>query len=154
MDKFSADILARNPHDDSLVLIENQLENTDHNHLGQIMTYLAGLEVRTVIWIAAGFQEAHLSAVRWLNDNTIDPFAFFAVKVKVVHIGNSPLAPVFEVLERPSQWERQLHALAKETRALTSIGQLRVDFWSHYLQRYPEEIKYGPAGGAAIAGAP
>ena len=55
---FSADILARNPQNDSLILIENQLETTDHGHLGQIMTYLAGLEAHTVIWIAAAFREA------------------------------------------------------------------------------------------------
>src|SRR5690349_12439656 len=64
VDNFSADILARNPLDDSVVLIENQLESTDHSHLGQIMTYLAGLHAHTVIWIAANFQEAHLSAVK------------------------------------------------------------------------------------------
>ena len=57
VEQFSADILARNPADNSLVLIENQLENTDHTHLGQILTYLAGLEAQTVIWIARSFQE-------------------------------------------------------------------------------------------------
>ena len=56
VEQFSADILARNPRDDSRVLIENQLEQSDHGHIGQIMTYLAGLDVNTVIWIAAGFR--------------------------------------------------------------------------------------------------
>ena len=64
VEQFSADILARNPADNSLILIENQLQSTDHTHLGQILTYLAGLEAQTVIWIAQDFREPHLSAVR------------------------------------------------------------------------------------------
>ncbi len=70
VESFSADILARNTMDDSIVLIENQLEGSDHTHLGQIMTYLAGLEAHTIIWVAKDFREPHLAALRWLNDHT------------------------------------------------------------------------------------
>ena len=107
---FSADILARIPSDNSMVVIENQLENTDHTHLGQVLTYLAGLEAQTVIWIAREFQGPHLSAIRWLNSHTVDPFAFFAVKVRAVRIGDAPapVAPLFEVLERPNDWDRRV----------------------------------------------
>ena len=104
VEQFSADILARNPRDDSRVLIENQLEQSNHEHMGQIMTYLAGLDVNTVIWIAAGFKEPHLSAIRWLNEHTIEPFAFFAIKLKIVRIADSPMAPVFEVVVKPNTW--------------------------------------------------
>ena len=97
--RFPADLLARNPQDGSLVLIENQLEGSDHSHLGQVLTYLAGLEAKTIIWIAREFDDAHRSAVNWLNEHTTDPFAFFAVRLKVVRIGDSPLAPVFEIVE-------------------------------------------------------
>ncbi|MFM1921414.1 MAG: hypothetical protein RLZZ303_3048, partial [Candidatus Hydrogenedentota bacterium] len=72
---FSADILARNTLDGSLVLIENQLERTDHTHLGQILTYLAGLGAQTVVWVASEFREPHLSALKWLNEHTANPFA-------------------------------------------------------------------------------
>ena len=82
--QFSADIVARYPVNGSLVLIENQLEWTDHTHLGQVLTYLAGTEAQTVIWIAGKFTNPHLSAIRWLNEHTFDPYAFFAVRVKVV----------------------------------------------------------------------
>ena len=119
VDQFSADILARCPENDSRVLIENQLEATDHTHLGQILTYLAGLEAQTIVWIARDFHGAHLSAIRWLNEHTIDPFAFFAVKVTVVRIGDdesSPVAPLFEVLERPSGWDRTIRSQAQEPR--------------------------------------
>ena len=144
--RFSADILARNPLDDSIVLIENQLEVTDHSHLGQIMTYLAGLNAQTIIWIATDFREAHLSAIQWLNEHTVDPFSFFAVKVKVVRIGDSPLAPVFEVLTKPNLWDRQLQAVAQETQALTKLGEFRRAFWSHYLNRHPDEQRHAPLG--------
>lgn len=143
---FSADIVARNPQDNTLVLIENQIEEADHLHLGQIMTYLAGLDVRTVVWIARSFRDAHLSAIRWLNDHTDDEFAFFAIRVKVVRIGDSLPAPIFEVLEKPNEWERRLQIVAKETQSLTPDGQFQRDFWTHYVERYPEEKKYGNPG--------
>ncbi len=144
---FSADILARNAIDDSVVLIENQLESSDHTHLGQIMTYLAGLETHTMVWVAPTFREEHLSAIRWLNEHTVDPFAFFAVRVRVVRISDSPFAPLFEVIERPNNWDRIIASVKRETQAgLTQIGQFRMDFWTHFCALYPEE---GEAGGGS-----
>lgn len=118
VESFSADILARNPMDDSVVLIENQLDTTDHTHLGQIMTYLAGLEAQTVIWIAPKFREPHLSAIRWLNKHTADGFSFFAVKARVLRIGDSPFAPIFEVVEKPNDWERRIREKERATKQL------------------------------------
>jgi hypothetical protein len=138
---FSADILARNPENESLVLIENQLEEGDHNHLGQILTYLAGLEAHTVVWVASTFREAHLSAVRWLNEHTIEPYAFFALKVRVVRIGMSPFAPLFEVIERPNHWDRQIQEATRERRDVSAINELRGRFWDHFLHRHPSEAK-------------
>ena len=143
--EFSADVLARDPTDNSLILIENQLEQTDHNHLGQILTYLAGLEARTIIWIASDFREPHLSAIRWLNDHTSDPFAFFAVQVKVLRIGNdqsSPVSPVFEVLEKPNEWDRKITDTKNE--ALNGLQKFRHDFWQSYAEQYPEDINLRP----------
>jgi hypothetical protein len=139
---YKADILAKNPSDDTRVLIENQLEITDHDHLGKIMTYLAGLEAKTIIWIAPVYRDEHLSAVRWLNDHTTEEFAFFAIRVKVVRIANSPLAPVFEVLERPNEWERRIRDITKVT---SKLAQQRLEFWEHYLARHPEELRHGGA---------
>ena len=148
VNQFAADILARNPADGSRVLIENQLAHTDHTHLGQILTYLAGLEAQTVIWVAQGFDEAHLSAIRWLNEHTVDPFAFFAVRVRVVRIGDDPklpVAPLFEVLERPSGWDRQVRAMAQEPNERTAqLRQFRSDFWQSYCQRYPDDLNLRP----------
>jgi hypothetical protein len=141
----SSYILARNPQDGSAVLIENQLEASDHMHLGQIMTYLTGLDAKTMIWVAPSFREEHLSALRWLNEHTVDPFAFFAVRVRVVQIADSPLAPLFEVLERPNGWDRQLQEVARESRELSEIGVFRRAFWTHLLERHPGSVAFGPA---------
>ena len=145
---FSADILARIPADGSLVVIENQLEGTDHTHLGQILTYLAGLEAQTVIWIARRFHSAHLSAIRWLNEHTTGPFAFFAVTVRVVRIGDapSPVAPLFEVVERPDEWNRQVQVAnqTSDNSRLLELRRFRQDFWQSYVQRYPDDLQLRP----------
>jgi hypothetical protein len=137
---FAADILARDPRDGSLVLIENQLAATDHTHLGQILTYLTGLEAKTVIWIATQFREPHLSAIKWLNEHTADPYAFFAVRLRVVRIGDSPFAPIFEVLSKPNNWDRQLQQVAGERSEMSEIGLRRQEFWKEFLQHEPEGL--------------
>lgn len=70
VDSFSADIIAKDSRTGDRVLIENQLEASDHRHLGQILTYLAGIEAKSIVWVAREFQEAHRSAIRWLNEHT------------------------------------------------------------------------------------
>ncbi len=89
-----------------------------------------------MIWVATGFDESHLSAIRWLNNHTTDPFAFFAVRVSVVHIGESPLAPVFDVIERPNEWDRTVGAITRSG-SLSSVGQFRRDFWAHFAEVLP-----------------
>ncbi len=140
---FSADLLARNPQDNSLVLIENQLEQTDHSHLGQILTYMVGLEAECVVWIASDFREPHLAAIHWLNEHTLDPFAFFAVELRAVRIGSSPIAPLFEVMAKPNGWERQVQQQLRSSRELSDLSRWRVRFWECLLQRHPEQEAWG-----------
>ena len=134
VEQFSADIVARNPADGTRILIENQLEGSDHRHLGQILTYLAGVEARTVVWIARDFDESHRSAVRWLNDHTVETVAFFAVRVRVVRIADSPLVPLFDVIERPSSWDRSVRATVD---GRSDLNRFRRDFWASYAKRHP-----------------
>lgn len=143
VESFSADILARSKYDDTRVLIENQLETSDHTHLGQILTYLAGLEAKVVVWVAPSFRDAHLSAVNWLNENTDESVSFFAVKVKVVRIGDSPLAPVFEVTARPNEWERRMHAAKASSGTRSQLSQQRYEFWEAYVNGVAGEEKRG-----------
>ena len=136
VEEFWADIVAQSPADGKVALIENQLERSDHAHLGQVLTYLAGTEAKIVVWVAREFREEHLSAVRWLNDHTSSEFAFFAVRVRVVQIGQSPFAPVFDVLERPSEWERTVRSnIARDESETTKF---RREFWAHFRKRHPD----------------
>lgn len=140
---YRADIVARVPQTDDRVLIENQLEWADLQHLGQVLAYLAGLEAKIVIWIAKGFRDEHLSAIRWLNEHTVGPFAFFAVEVRVVRIGNSQLAPVFDVLERPNEWNRQVQWVSQSDE-LTGGRKAKRDFWRHFAAKWPNVLNLPP----------
>lgn len=134
--RFSADILAHAAGDEShRVLIENQLQGSDHTHLGQIVTYLGGRDARTAIWVAAGFEEEHLSAFQWLNEHTHEDCAFFAVRVKAVRIDDSRPAPQFEVVARPNHWERQRR---HEARKGSELAERRRSFWEHVAASDPK----------------
>lgn len=149
--RYSADILAVNPADGAVILIENQLEPSDHTHLGQIMTYLAGLDAHVMIWLAPAFREEHLSAVRWLNQHTDENFSFFAVKLRVVQIADSPLAPLFEVLEKPNTWDKSLRSSARVATASAipaDVAERRQGLWQAY-ENYDNtegDMNVGPAG--------
>lgn len=135
---FAADILATDASTGTGVLIENQLTGSDHKHLGQIMTYLAGLDVSAVVWIATSFTEPHLSAINWLNEHSDDGFSFFAVRLSAVRIGDSAIAPMLTVEARPNNWERDLALAAKVASGqMSEIGQARQAFWEALLERYP-----------------
>lgn len=142
---YRADIVARDRGDDSRILIENQLEDANPQHLGQILMYLAGLDAEVVVWIARDFNEAIRSAIDWLNANSDEAFAFFAVQLRLARIGDSQLAPIFEALEKPNDWDRKVRRAARE-RELTKIGQLRRDFWAHVALGPRLDIKPGFAG--------
>lgn len=105
---FSADIVAVDDAG-STVLIENQLEQTDHRHLGQVLTYLAGVSSgeASIVWVASRFREEHRAAIDWLNQNTIDGFAFFGVELEVLRIGDSAPAPRFNLVAMPNDWAKQ-----------------------------------------------
>ena len=136
---YSAVITATNRDHGHRVLIENQYGRTDHQHLGQILTYLAGLEAQTVVWISEEFTEPHLSAIRWLNEHTAEPFSFLAVRLSLVRITDSPIAPRFEVVERPNSWDPMVRA-SSHTGELSETGAFRREFWTYYSERYPEDV--------------
>ena len=95
---FRADIVCRNKTDNSCVVIENQLEKSNHQHLGKILTYAAGLEAATIIWITEKFRPEHRGVLNWLNKNTSAALQFFGVEIAIIQIADSPYAPVFTVV--------------------------------------------------------
>ena len=131
---FRADILCRDTGSNAWVLIENQLERTDHNHLGQLLTYASGLQAVTIIWIASRFTEEHRSTLDWLNRITDTGFHFFGLEVELWRIGNSPPAPKFNIVSKPNDWSR---SVAQAARAIdeTELSETRVlqrDYWSAF----------------------
>ena len=110
---FRADILCKDSESEAWVLIENQLERTDHTHLGQLLTYASGLEAVVIVWIAASFTEEHRATLDWLNRITDSSFQFFALEVELWRIGNSPAAPKFNVVAKPNDWSRSVARAAR-----------------------------------------
>jgi hypothetical protein len=113
---FRADILCKDTDDGSWVLIENQLEKTDHLHLGQLLTYAAGLDAVTVVWVASRFIEEHRATLDWLNRITADSFRFFGFEIELWRIGSSPPAPKFNVVAKPNDWTQ---SVAKAAQAIS-----------------------------------
>lgn len=102
--RYSVDILANDTGAKRKVVIENQLERTDHEHLGKLLTYAAGLDADVVIWVAASFNEEHRAAFEWLNRNSQEGVDFIAVQVELLQIDDSKPAPKFEMVVAPLGW--------------------------------------------------
>lgn len=131
---FKADILCKDTATSNWVLIENQLERTDHTHLGQLMTYAAGLGAVTIVWIAARFTEEHRAALDWLNDITAEEFRFFGLEVELWQILDSAIAPKFNIVSKPNDWTRSVNDAAhrlKETE-LTETQLLQLEYWTAF----------------------
>jgi hypothetical protein len=93
--------------------LENQLERTDHTHLGQLLTYASGLEAVTIVWIAARFTEEHRSTLDWLNRITDESFRFFGLEIELWRIGVSPAAPKFNIVSEPNDWSQSVAQAAR-----------------------------------------
>ena len=125
---FRADILCKDTATDDSVLIENQLERTDHTHLGQLLTYAAGLEAVTVVWIAERFTDEHRAALDWLNEITAEGFSFFGLEIELWRIGDSPMAPKFNVVSHPNDWTKTVSRISRNE--LTPTDQLYLEYWT------------------------
>lgn len=129
---FRADILCRDTTDRHFVLIENQLERTDHTHLGQLLTYAAGLDAVTIVWLAARFTDEHRAALDWLNRATTAGINFFGLEIELWRIGDSPFAPKFNVVSKPNDWTRAVRAQAAAAGEMSPSEQLHFDFWTQF----------------------
>lgn len=137
---FRADILCREMGTGQWILIENQLARTDHTHLGQLMTYAAGLKAVTVVWIARQFTEEHRAALDWLNEITAEAFQFFGIEVEVLRIGDSLHAPNFKLVSKPNDWTREVAGGATRIREgeLSESKQRQIEFWTEF-RKYADQ---------------
>jgi len=140
---FRADILCKSLVDDAYVLIENQLEKTDHGHLGQLITYAAGLDAVKIVWISTRFTEEHRAALDWLNRHTDDNLQFFGIELEVYKIGESDPAPMFQLVSKPNDWSK-LVTRAQRSEELTDKRLLNLEYWNEmkaYFEQSGSKIK-------------
>lgn len=124
---FYIDILATEVETGKKVVIENQLEKTNHDHLGKIITYASGYEAEYIIWIVKDFREEHKQALDWLNENTNQKINFFGIKMELWQIDSSKYAPKFNIISQPNQWSKALRGV-KKTNSLSEIGMKQINF--------------------------
>ena len=104
---YRCDIVAKDETSGITVIVENQLEGTNHDHLGKIITYASGLNAKVMIWIVKEAKEEHRAAIEWLNNNTNNDVNFFLIEIHAYKIGNSDPAPKFEVVEKPNDFVKR-----------------------------------------------
>ena len=125
---FNVDIYASETGTDRKIIIENQLEDTDHDHLGKLITYASGKDADVVIWVVKHAREEHKAAVEWLNNHTDDKNGFFLCEIKLFQIGDSQIAPAFTVVERPNDWTKEI----RKTASANSTQQQRLEYWQAF----------------------
>jgi hypothetical protein len=134
--KYKVDIYARVVDDGRTVIIENQLEDSDHDHLGKTIAYAAGLDADIIVWIAPKFNDEHLDAIQWLNSHSREEVDLFAIRVEVWRIENSSPAVRFNTLEGPSEWKEKAQRARGE---LSDRDQLREAFWTAFRDRIEQD---------------
>jgi hypothetical protein len=111
--EFSVDILAKDLATDEMVIIENQYGQTNHEHLGKLLTYAGGFDAVALIWIAEAVRDEHRQALEWMNERTDEHTSVFAVELEVLRIANSPPAPNFKIVVAPNKWQKTARASSK-----------------------------------------
>ena len=124
---FNADILAFESGTDNKIIIENQLEKTDHNHLGKIITYASGHDAKTIIWIVKDAREEHRQAIDWLNEHTDNEINIFLCRIELWKIDNSNVAPKFQIISSPNNWTKTFKRSGDNNFSATQI--LQYNYW-------------------------
>ena len=136
---FSANIVCTDSNDGT-VLIENQLEKTDHKHLGQLLTYAAGLQSVSVIWVAEKIRDEHRAALDWLNEITDTDYHFFGIEIALRKIDNSPPAPIFNIVSNPNDWSKAVRATSRWSEA----ERLQNEYWTKFKAYLEENTEIKP----------
>jgi hypothetical protein len=128
---FSADILAEEENSGKKIIIENQLEVTNHDHLGKIITYASGYDAKIIVWVVKDVREEHRQAIDWLNEHTDDETEFYLLKIELWQIENSPFAPKFEIISKPNDWTKTVRKSSDSTQ-LTETKIKQLEFWDRF----------------------
>ncbi len=129
--KFSVDILAEEEASGRKIIIENQLEDTNHDHLGKIITYAAGYDAEIIIWIVKDVRDEHQKAIDWLNEHTDENISFFLIKLELWQIEGSNPAPKFEIMVSPNEWAKAIKT-SPSNGELTDTKLQQLEFWNKF----------------------
>lgn len=133
---FNVDLYAKEEGTGRKVIIENQLEETDHDHLGKLITYASGKGAEVVVWVVKRARDEHRQAIEWLNQHTDTDLGFFLVEIELWQIDDSAIAPKFSVIERPNDWGKQMKSVA----GLNNTEQIQLAFW----QKFNDKMNASP----------
>ncbi|SHH02416.1 protein of unknown function [Anaerosphaera aminiphila DSM 21120] len=136
---YRCDLVAIDETTGIRVIIENQLEPTNHDHLGKIITYASGLDANVVVWIVKEAREEHKSAVEWLNNNIVKEISFFLIEIHAYQIGDSLPAPKFEVIEKPNDFIKSVKSSSDGD--LNKSQSERITFWTEFNEIVSESGK-------------
>lgn len=128
---FNVDILAEEESTGRKIIIENQLELTNHDHLGKIITYASGYDAQIIVWVVKDARDEHRQAIDWLNEHTGEEIEFYLVQIELWQIENSPYAPKFEVVSKPNDWTKAVRS-STDTKELTDTKIKQLDFWTQF----------------------
>ena len=146
--RFRIDILAKEPTTDERIIIENQLEPTNHDHLGKVITYAAGYDARYLIWIVKEVLPEHLKAIEWLNEHLDESIRCFLIRIEVWQIGDSKPAPRFEVVSVKNDWVSTLKQSASKSE-FSALQLKQLDYWEKFIdfsKRIDSSMKYYKPG--------
>ena len=129
--RFRVDILAKEEITGRKIIIENQLEQTNHDHLGKIITYASGLDAEIIVWIVKDVRDEHEKAVNWLNENTDEKINFFAIRMELWKIGDSQIAPKFHIISQPNDWAKDAKKTSERSE-LSERAKLQLEFWEKF----------------------
>lgn len=135
--QFNVDILAEDENGHKVV-IENQLENTDHDHLGKLITYASGLQAEVCVWVVARARQEHEQAINWLNENTTEGANFFLIEVEAWKIADSLPAPRFNIVAKPNDWAKTIKQQGSGGSKMTDLKLQQQAFWEK-LREYGEQ---------------
>ena len=128
---YRCDLFAKDETTGIKVIIENQLEISNHDHLGKIITYASGLDAKVIVWIVKEAREEHRSAIEWLNNNTNSKINFFLIEIHAYKIGESDPAPMFQVVEQPNDFIKNNKSINRDESMNKSQSQ-RIEFWNQF----------------------